>query len=130
MKETQITEKNIKMLVNSFYGKVRSDKDLAPIFENAIGDDASLWQPHLERMYSFWSSVILSTGSYSGNPFQKHKDLPSFDIKLFDRWLELFAETAKEIYTEDLAAIFVSKSKTIARSLKLGIYARTELPNT
>lgn len=122
MKETQITEENIKLLVNSFYSKVRNDKELAPIFENAIGDDASLWRPHLERMYSFWSSVVLSTGSYSGNPFQKHKDLPSFDIKLFDRWLELFAQTAGEIYTEEVSKVFIVKSENIARSLKLGIY--------
>lgn len=122
MKEESITEENIKLLVDSFYNKVRGDKELSPIFENAIGNDDYLWKPHLERMYSFWSSIVLSTGSYSGNPFQKHKDLPAFDIKLFDRWLELFSQTAKEIYTEEQSQVFIAKSKNIARSLKLGIY--------
>lgn len=123
MKEEKITEENIKLLVDSFYSKVKRDQNLSPIFENAIGSDDEMWRPHLERMYKFWSSVALSTGLYSGNPFQKHKDLPSFDISLFDRWLELFFETTKEVYIDDLAQIFITKSTNITRSLKLGLYS-------
>lgn len=129
MKESVITDESITRLVHDFYSKVRADKDLGPIFANAIGDDDTQWRPHLQRMVDFWSSIMLTSGRYHGNPFQKHKDLPSFDISLFDRWLELFAETAGELYNQENADRFIEKSRRIAESLKLGLYykpTRTE----
>ncbi len=120
--EKAVTEENIKKLVDTFYGKVRRDPSLSPIFAAVIGDSQEQWKPHLEKMYAFWSSIMLTTGRYHGNPLKKHKDLPAFDIKLFDRWLALFAETAKEIYSSEIAELYISKSQRIAESLKLGIY--------
>ena len=122
MKEGTITEENIKKLVDTFYSKVREDTSLSPIFEQAIGEDIAIWQPHLQKMYDFWSSIMLSSDRYRGNPLRKHRDLPPFDKVLFDRWLVLFSQTANELYTVDIASLFISKSENIARSLKLGIY--------
>lgn len=122
MKENIITEETIRKLVNHFYTKVRSDKELGPIFEQAIGKDAEAWQPHLQKMYDFWSSVMLASGRYRGNPLKKHRDLPSFDRFLFERWLVLFGATATELFSEEIASAFISKARNIARSLTLGIY--------
>ena len=72
-------------------------------------------------MYAFWSSIMLTSGRYSGTPVKKHTDLPFFDLALFERWLELFEETAREIYTEDIVLQYQQKSQNIARSLKLNI---------
>lgn len=124
MKKSHITESSIRQLVDNFYAKVRQDKLLSPIFKQAIGDDPEIWKPRLQIMYDFWSSVMLGGGRYQGNPLQKHRLLPSFDIKLFDRWLTLFEETARELYTEEIANHYVEKSKRIAKSLKLGLYYR------
>lgn len=121
-KEKEVNEENIKKLVDTFYGKVRRDPSLSPIFATIIGDSQEQWKPHLEKMYAFWSSMMLASGRYRGNPLKKHKDLPAFDIKLFDRWLALFAETAREIYSPEIADLYISKSHLIAESLKLGIY--------
>lgn len=121
-KEKEVTEENIKKLVDTFYGKVRHDPSLSPIFAAVIGDSQKQWGPHLEKMYAFWSSIMLTSGRYRGNPMKKHKDLPAFDIKLFDRWLALFAETAKELYAPEIAELYISKSHRIAESLKLGLY--------
>ena len=128
MKESIITDETINRLVHDFYTKVRADKDLGPIFAHAIGDDDAQWEPHLQRMVDFWSSIMLTSGRYHGNPFQKHKDLPPFDISLFDRWLELFAETAGEFYNQENADRFIEKSIRIAESLKLGLYYKPEAP--
>lgn len=124
MKENHITESNIRQLVNNFYTRVRKDKLLSPIFKQTIGDGLEVWKPHLQTMYDFWTSVMLGGGHYQGNPLQKHQMLPSFDIKLFDRWLVLFEEAARELYTEEIANHYVEKSKRIAESLKLGLYYR------
>lgn len=122
MKASTITENNITQLVYNFYTKVRADKELGSIFANAIGNDDAKWEPHLQRMVDFWSSIMLSSGNYHGNPFQKHKDLPLFDISLFDRWLKIFEETAHELYNEEIAEQYIKKSTRIAESLKFGLY--------
>ena len=66
----------IDRLVRTFYGKVRQDEVLAPVFNERIAD----WEPHLVRMGEFWSSVALMTGNYHGRPMQKHLPLPVDEI--------------------------------------------------
>jgi hemoglobin len=44
-------------------------------------------------MVEFWSSVALMTGRYHGAPMPKHAPCRSSWAD-FDRWLELFRETA------------------------------------
>ena len=41
---------------------------LGPIFNNAIAD----WPEHLEKLTAFWSSVMLTSGRYKGNPMAAH----------------------------------------------------------
>lgn len=119
---TEINEDGIKALVHRFYGKVMKDASLAPVFDAAISE--AEWPAHLETMCDFWSSVMLKTGRYGGNPLQKHMQLPSFDAALFDRWLELFSETAREVFTREAAAPFESASQNVARSFKYMLYGR------
>lgn len=122
MKESIITEASIEKLVNAFYSKVRKDPTLAPVFIAAVGEGDAQWTPHLKRMYDFWSSIMLASDRYRGNPLKIHKNLPAFDIALFDRWLELFAQTAQELHTPEIAGKFIGRSQRIAESLKLGLY--------
>jgi len=89
---TGIDERMIERLVRSFYAKVRADALLAPVFTARIRD----WEPHLQRMCAFWSSVALMSGRYHGNPMAKHLPLP-VDAAHFDRWLALFEATAREV---------------------------------
>jgi hemoglobin len=116
MEKTGITEAMIEELVRGFYTKVRSDAALAPVFEARISD----WEPHLQRMCAFWSSVALMSGRYHGTPMVKHVPLP-VDAGHFDRWLELFEETARELCPPAAATHFVELARRIAASLELGI---------
>lgn len=122
IKHDYIDDQTIKLLIDGFYSKLRQEPVLGAIFEKAIGTSDSDWQPHLEKMYDFWSSIMLSTGRYRGTPMQKHQELPRFQIELFDRWLYLFKETAQELHTDDIVAQYSEKSSRIAESLKLSIY--------
>jgi hemoglobin len=81
-KRTGIDEMMIRTLVHRFYERVRVDDVLAPIFASRIKD----WEPHLERMCAFWSSVTLMTGRYHGRPMQLHAVLPA-TASHFGRWL-------------------------------------------
>lgn len=122
MKIAQITEESIKILIDNFYQKVRQNPELKPLFENKIGTSYEAWKPHLQTMYDFWSSIMLSSGKYKGNPLKKHKDLEPFDENNFAIWLKLFKETAQEIFEDDIAQKFVEKSEMIAKSLRYGLY--------
>jgi hemoglobin len=113
---TGITEAMIERLVHAFYAKVRADEVLAPVFDAHIHD----WEPHLSRMCAFWSSVALMTGRYHGTPMAKHMPLP-VDAGHFDRWLELFKQTAHEVCSPEAEAHFVECARRIAASLELGV---------
>jgi hemoglobin len=113
---TGITEAMIERLVRSFYVKVRADAVLAPVFEARIGD----WEPHLQQMCAFWSSVALMSGRYHGSPMAKHLPLP-IDAGHFDRWLALFEVTARDVCPPEAAVHFVERAGRIAASLELGI---------
>ena len=113
---TGITEAMIERLVRGFYAKVRQDAVLAPIFEARIRD----WEPHLEQMFAFWSSVALMSGRYHGSPMAKHMPLP-IDADHFDRWLALFEETAREICPPEAQTHFIERARRIAESLELGL---------
>ena len=91
-RETGIEEAMIERLVRGFYGRVRDDAVIGPVFAARIAD----WEPHLARMCAFWSSVALMTGRYHGQPMQKHLPLP-VDAAHFDRWLALFEATARDL---------------------------------
>jgi hemoglobin len=96
MENTDILDlADIKLLVDSFYGKVRDNELLAPIFNGVIGDK---WPVHLEKMYGFWQTLLLETPVYSGSPFLKHAKLP-IEKEHFDTWMGLFNETIDEHFT-------------------------------
>jgi len=116
MARTGITEAMIERLVHAFYDKVRADAVLGPVFDARIRD----WGPHLKQMCAFWSSVALMTGRYHGTPMVKHAPLP-VDAAHFDRWLELFEQTAHEVCPGEAEAHFVDRARRIAASLELGI---------
>ncbi|MDT7829489.1 group III truncated hemoglobin [Pricia sp. S334] len=80
---------DVKLLVDSFYAKIRKDELLGPIFNDIIQDR---WPVHLEKMYTFWQTVLLGEHTYYGNPFMPHADLP-VEKQHFDRWLDLFYQT-------------------------------------
>lgn len=113
---TGITEAMIDRLVRSFYERVRADEMLGPIFDARIRD----WEPHLQQMCAFWSSVALMSGRYHGAPMPKHLPLP-IDAAHFDRWLALFEATAAEVCPPEAAAHFVERAHRIAASLELGV---------
>jgi len=120
-----VSENGIRQLVDAFYVKVRVDPELAPIFAHAIPGD---WQPHLTKMYAFWSSVMLTSGRYKGNPVAVHGQVAGIEMELFERWLALFDETCRELFVPDIADVFHSKAVRIAESLKLALFYRPDRP--
>jgi hemoglobin len=115
-KETGINDTMIETLVPAFYERVRQDRLLTPIFEARISD----WEPHLENMFAFWSSLTLQTGRYHGQPMAKHIPL-AVDAHHIDRCLALFEETARDHCPPAAAERFIERARRVAESLELGI---------
>lgn len=103
-------KEDIITFVDDFYGEVRKDELLAPIFESKIGED---WDVHLEKMYDFWNTILFSKGGYKSSPFQKHEALP-VSRKHFERWLELFETVLKRKFAG------VQTEETIKRAQVIG----------
>jgi len=121
----EISESAIRQLVDNFYAKVRADPELGPVFNRAIPGD---WGPHLSTMRDFWSSVMLTSGRYKGNPVAVHRRVEGIELKLFERWLKLFDETCRDMFDDELAAAFRIKAERIAESLKLAVFYRPDRP--
>ncbi len=102
---------DIKNLVDSFYGKVRKDQLIGPIFDERIQDR---WPTHLAKMYTFWQTVLLGEHTYYGSPFPPHAQLP-IDEGHFNKWLELFNETLDEHFTGEIAEEAKSRSNKMAQ---------------
>lgn len=99
MKKEIVNIEDIRLLVDSFYSKVRNDQLLGIIFQEKIGDE---WPKHLEKMYRFWQTILLEEPTYSGRPFPPHATLP-VSKEHFDRWLSLFHETLDAYFTGEKA---------------------------
>ncbi len=113
---TGIDEAMISALVVTFYAQVRKDPLIGPIFEAKIDD----WSHHLEKLCAFWSSVVLMSGRYHGQPMRAHMPLP-VERAHFERWLEIFEMTARNMCPPAAADVFIDRARRIADSLELGI---------
>lgn len=118
MRFEAISEQALKTLVDTFYGKVRQDELIGPVFNEAIGD----WPDHLDKLQAFWSSVMLTSGRYKGRPLPAHiKHADRISAASFARWLALWRETTDELLDPVSAAALQDKAGRIAESLSLGI---------
>lgn len=111
--EGPISETEISHLVDRFYAKVRQDDEIGPLFNAEVQN----WDAHLALLKDFWSSVLLASGRYKGNPLVVHFRLP-IEEQYFGRWLDLFTETANEVLTPRHAAMVTQKAHLIATNMK------------
>lgn len=121
--ENCITEAQIANLVDRFYAKVREDDEIGPLFNQEVQN----WDAHLALLKDFWSTVLLETGRYKGNPLVAHFRLP-LEERYFGRWLALFTETAREVMSPSHAAIVSQKAHLIAINIKRVLAFRSETP--
>lgn len=121
----QMDESGLKQLVDAFYARIRADEALGPIFNDAVQD----WPEHLEKLTAFWSSVMLSSGRYKGQPVPAHmKHRDRISPALFDRWLAIWARTTDEMMLPQAARALQDKAARIAESLQLALYFRLDGP--
>lgn len=110
-----IGEEDIRVLVDTFYRKVRAHPELGPIFEKALHGN---WGPHLDKMVDFWASMMLGVRRYDGRPLPAHMRLPDLRDHHFGQWLVLFRETCHELFAPAIAGQFIERAERIAQSFR------------
>jgi hemoglobin len=118
------TQEDVHQMVHAFYGVVRQDPHLGPIFERQIND----WAPHLDRMVDFWSNLLRGTGQYHGSPMPMHMKLPELNAVLFQRWLALFKVSTLQSCAPQMAVRANFLAERIAQSLWFA-YQMRHAPN-
>lgn len=118
MTDSRLSEQDLARLIPEFYSRVRADPVLGPIFNDAIDD----WPEHLDTLQSFWSSIVLGSGRYKGQPMVIHlrheKDMTAAN---FEQWLLLWRQTTDDLLSPGQAASLQAKARRVAESLRLGV---------
>lgn len=113
------TEADVRLLVDEFYGAIRGDALLNPIFTDVAQVD---WTHHLPKMYAFWNGLILGIPGYAGAPFPPHTVLP-VGREHFSRWLELFRGTVDRLFSGEHADRAKNAAGSIAHTfaMRMGV---------
>ncbi|MBE8715365.1 group III truncated hemoglobin [Sphingobacterium hungaricum] len=84
---------DIRLFVDTFYARIRKDDLIGPIFTERIGDK---WAIHLEKMYTFWETILFEQKTYFGAPFLPHATM-NLEPHHFQRWISIFESTLHEL---------------------------------
>jgi hemoglobin len=92
------TEADIAYFLSQFYSHVRQDPELGYIFDEVAQVD---WPTHLPHIQRFWSSLLLGTSTYEGQPMRPHLALAQktpIRPDHFERWLSYFEQTLDDCF--------------------------------
>jgi hemoglobin len=120
------TREDIYLLVDTFYGRIREDQLLGPIFNHHIEQDE--WPEHLEKLTGFWAANLLGIPiKKKVNPVLKHhlvdKNL-NYNVQQghFERWLHIWFGTLNDLYKGEIADFAKRKAKNMANGQFMAIF--------
>lgn len=111
------TRDDIKLLVDTFYAKVRQDSLIGPIFTDVAKVN---WDEHLPKLYNFWADLLLGEDTYRGRPFPPHMKLNLIPSH-FEQWLRLFVVTVDENFVGLKAEEAKGRALRIARNFMINL---------
>lgn len=121
MKQDIQNKDDIKLMVDTFYGKVQQSPILGFIFDDIAKVD---WDTHLPHMYKFWGGILFAENEFRGNPMIKHILLSKkteMDELQFDEWLRLFTETVDDLFEGARAEEAIKRANMIAKAFLFNI---------
>jgi len=121
MKKDIANRDDIKLLIDTFYIKLRKDKSLGYIFDEVAKVD---WENHMPIMYDFWENTLFHTGTYKRNAMQPHLDLnqkTALTKAHFDQWLLVFNTTVDELFAGEVAHNAKTRALSIATMIQFKI---------
>ncbi|KMW59512.1 hypothetical protein AIOL_004494 [Candidatus Rhodobacter oscarellae] len=123
LRRVDVTVEEIEAVVSAFYGRVRADRVIGPIFNEIISTDAQHWRAHEAKIVLFWRNALRGEPLYNGNPMMVHAGISSVDPRHFVTWLGLFDEVLADILEPAQASAWSGLAHRIARGLSMGLEA-------
>lgn len=114
-----ISVAEIEATLQRFYGGVRDDNIIGPVFRRVIPE--AEWSTHVARIGAFWRKVLLDEPGFNGRPMQKHVAIGELEKHHFDRWLSLFEEACREECSPSSAEKWIARAHLIGESLLRGV---------
>lgn len=119
------SREEVSLLVRTFYGKVRQDELLGPIFNGIIKD----WETHLELLTDFWETNLFFKRKYFGNPMHAHVEVDkrcnyTINEMHFGTWINLWVQTIDELFNQDdeRAQVAKNRARNMGTFLHLNIF--------
>ncbi len=123
-KKTDIQNRtHIRLLVETFYSKIRVHDDLGPIFNAIITD----WENHFELLTDFWETQLFLKRKYHGNPVIAHQEVDdkignSITSEHFGLWLNVWFATIDDLFEGETAWIAKNRAQKMSTMLFMKIY--------
>ncbi|MEQ8906274.1 group III truncated hemoglobin [Ekhidna sp.] len=122
------TPEDLYRLVDSFYNLAKKDEMLGPIFYQFVDD----WEPHIQKVASFWEATLFSSGPYKGNPMALHQKVDktlnhTLGQEHFNRWVEIWHQTTDSMFSGEKAEMAKQRASNIANIMFIKIYQARSL---
>jgi hemoglobin len=107
---------SIERLVRLFYQTLIRDEIVGVYFIRALGSDLKndKWYEHLHTLDKFWMMVMKGEKGYVGDPLLPHIFLGEIPPQAFERWVEVFRQSANQLFEPPIANKFTHKAQTLA----------------
>jgi hemoglobin len=106
------TLKDVHLLVDTFYAKIRADQTIGFFFNDRL---EGRWEAHHKKLYRFWHTVLLRRPDYFGNPVPIHFNM-QLKKEYFDHWLKVWCSTVDELFEGIVAERAKFRGKTIGNA--------------
>lgn len=117
MKTDIRNKEDIKILVDAFYQKIKTDEIIGYLFNEVALVN---WEKHLPIMYDFWDNILFHTGNFDGNPMMKHRMLDEKSTLTeahFLHWTKLWKKTVDDFFEGEKADEVKIRAKNIAKTM-------------
>jgi hemoglobin len=114
---------HIDAFVDLFYARLLADPLLKPIFIDVAAIDLA---KHLPLIKSYWRKLLLGEREYQRHTMNIHRAVNArhtFTPQAFERWLQLFTQTARDGFEGPHVERAVAVASHIARNMEAALQA-------
>ena len=117
------TRAHIRLLVETFYSRIRVHDELGPIFNSIITD----WESHFELLTDFWETQLFLKRKYHGNPVTAHQEVDdkvgnTVTSEHFGLWLNVWFATIDDLFEGETAWVAKNRAQKMSTMLFMKIY--------
>ena len=106
------TKEDVKNMVDTFYAKAKEDEQIGDMFVKLL---EGKWDSHMEKLYSFWETILKIDNSYVGHPVELHTTM-HLTKEQFERWVVVFVKNVDDQYEGENAERAKLRAKTMSEA--------------